>query len=137
MRFQFRLNYENAPAADYLRDRLQGNSFHTADNTPYVGLGFGVNHERGAAFRVYGLLPGQRQQAGIYWTPTDWGCNPRQKMDHAEYYTFGDAYPTPTDSRRSWTAPCADPTHPAVEQRMKYFELSPPYGIQVNRLPWE
>ena len=63
------------------------------------------------------------QQAGIYWTPfTDWGCNPRQKMDHAEQYTFGDAYlyahgqPQKLDG-----AYALDPTHPAVEQRMKYF----------------
>ena len=63
------------------------------------------------------------KRQGIYWTPfTDWGCNPRQKMDHAEQYTFGDAYlyahgqPQKLDG-----AYALDPTHPAVEQRMKYF----------------
>lgn len=122
---QFRLNYENATeVADYLKTHLQNNSFHTTDNTLYVGLDSGWNamsEEQLAAFTARCKANGQ--QAGIYWTPfTDWGCNPRQKMDHAEQYTFGDAYlyahgrPQKLDG-----AYALDPTHPAVEQRMKYF----------------
>ena len=62
------------------------------------------------------------QQAGIYWTPfTDWGCNPRQKMDHAGNTPSATPISTPTDSRKLDGAYALDPTHPAVEQRMKYF----------------
>lgn len=122
---QFRLNYENASeVADYLKTHLQNNSFHTTDNTLYVGLDSGWNamsEEQLTQFTARCKAHGQ--QAGIYWTPfTDWGCNPHQKMDHAEQYTFGDAYlyahqrPQKLDG-----AYALDPTHPAVEQRMKYF----------------
>lgn len=122
---QFRLNYQNASeVADYLRDSLQAHSFHTEDGTLYVGLDSGWNamsEEQLLAFTTRCKANGQ--QAGIYWTPfTDWGCNPMQKMDHAEQYTFGDAYLYADGKPQKLDGAYAlDPTHPAIEQRMKYY----------------
>jgi len=120
---QFGLTYQKAiEVSDFFKNNLQNNNFANADNLVYIGLDSGWNsftEEQLKSFVQHCKANGQI--AGVYWTPfTDWGKNPEQKLDEAPQYKFKDVYLYANGNPQDLDGAYAiDPTHPAIEERMK------------------
>jgi len=120
---QFNLNYEKAlEVSDFFKENLQPAHFVNSDGEIVIGLDSGwdsFSEEQLKDFVQHCKANGQI--AGIYWTPfTDWGKRPDATIKEATEYTFKDVYlyvnghPQDLDG-----AYAIDPTHPAIEARMK------------------
>ncbi|MDR1119371.1 MAG: alpha-galactosidase [Dysgonamonadaceae bacterium] len=120
---QFNLTYSKAmQVSDFFRNYLQEQSFLNSDHTLYVGLDSGWDRFTEDELKSFVQQCRKNGQiAGIYWTPfTDWGRNPEATVREATEYQFKDIYiyshgkPQELDG-----AYAIDPTHPAIEERMK------------------
>jgi len=108
--------------SDYFAKNLQPGGFANADGTVVIGLDSGWNsftEEELKAFvqrcRDNGQVP------GVYWTPfTDWGKRGNRRVENATEYKWSDIW-LRADGRPQELdgAYAIDPTHPAVEQRMR------------------
>lgn len=122
---QFDLTYQKAiEVSDFYRDHLQCNNFHNADTLVYTGLDSGWNSFTEEQLRAFvERCKANGQVAGIYWTPfVHWGRNPEQVIEHGGGYKFKDVYLYANGKHQTLDGGRAiDPTHPAIEETMKYF----------------
>jgi alpha-galactosidase len=122
---QFGLTPEKSlEVSDYFKDNLQHNSFVNPDNAIVIGLDSGWSEWPEEEIKAFAdRCKANGQQAGIYWTPfTDWGKRGDRNINHAEEYTYADAWlPANGKPQDLDGAYAMDPTHPAVEAQMKYF----------------
>jgi alpha-galactosidase len=120
---QFNLTYPKAmEVSDFFKNNLQGNAFLNADRTLYIGLDSGWNRFTEEELKAFvQKCRDNGQIAGIYWTPfTDWGKNPERTVDNAEAYKYKDIYVYANGKPQELDGAFAiDPTHPAIEERMK------------------
>lgn len=120
---QFKLTYEKAlEVSDFFRDNLQNDNFVNSDGELVIGLDSGwdrFTEEQLKEFVRHCKANGQ--MAGIYWTPfTDWGKNPDRSIKEAPDYKFRDVYLYANGQPQELDGAYAiDPTHPAIEERMK------------------
>lgn len=121
----FRLNHDNAiETSDFIKDNLQDNNFTTSDGTLYIGLDSGWNNMTEEELKDFVRhCKDNGQMPGIYWTPfTDWGKNGDAIMEYAEEFCFRDAWLYADGQPQELDGAFAlDPTHPAVERRIKAF----------------
>lgn len=122
---QFDLTYQKAiEVSDFYRDHLQCNNFHNADTLVYTGLDSGWNSFTEEQLRAFvERCKANGQVAGIYWTPfVHWGHNPEQIIEHGGGCKFKDVYLYANGKHQTLDGGRAiDPTHPAIEETMKYF----------------
>lgn len=120
---QFNLTYEKAiGVSDFFRDNLQNNHFVNGDSVVYIGLDSGWNSFSEGQIKSFAdHCKANGQVAGIYWTPfTDWGKNPEKIISDAPDYRFKDVYLYANGRPQELDGAYAiDPTHPAIEERMK------------------
>ena len=119
------MTYQKAiEVSDFYRDHLQCNNFHNADTLVYTGLDSGWNSFTEEQLRAFvERCKANGQVAGIYWTPfVHWGRNPNQDIHHGGGYKFKDVYLYANGKHQTLDGGRAiDPTHPAIEETMKYF----------------
>ncbi|MDR0559645.1 MAG: alpha-galactosidase [Prevotellaceae bacterium] len=120
---QFKLTYQKAmEVSDYFKNHLQANGFLNPDKKVYIGLDSGWNSFSEEELKSFVQKCRENGQiAGIYWTPfTDWGKNPEATVHDAEQYKYKDIYVYTNGKPQLLDGAYAiDPTHPAVEMRMK------------------
>jgi alpha-galactosidase len=120
---QFKINYEKAlEVSDFFHENLQQHNFVNSDGEVVIGLDSGwdsFTEEQLKDFVKHCKANGQ--MAGIYWTPfTDWGKNPDRNIKEAPEYKFKDVYLYANGQPQDLDGAYAiDPTHPAIEERMK------------------
>ena len=123
-KMQFNMTYDKVlEVSDFFATDLQPKGFGN-DSILYIGMDSGWNHmtdEQLAEIVKHCKQNGQR--AGIYYTPfTDWGRKPDKELEGAPGYTYKDVYlyanGKPQELDGAWAI---DPTHPAVQQQIKYF----------------
>lgn len=120
---QFKISYEKAlEVSDFFRENLQQHHFVNSDGEVVIGLDSGwdrFTEEQLKDFVKHCKANGQ--MAGIYWTPfTDWGKNPDKNIKEAPEYKFKDVYLYANGQPQDLDGAYAiDPTHPAIEERMK------------------
>lgn len=121
LQFNMRPNHV-MEVSDYFKDKLQNNHFVSPDNLVYIGLDSGWNIFSEDELKAFvQKCKANGQIAGIYWTPfTDWGKNPEKDVEDAPGYKFKDIYIYAQGKPQEFDGAYAiDPTHPAIEQRMK------------------
>jgi alpha-galactosidase len=120
---QFKLTFPKAmEVSDFFSRNLQRNGFINADNIVYIGLDSGWNRFTEEELKAFVQKCKENGQiAGIYWTPfTDWGKNPEAVVRDAETYKFKDIHLYANGAPQELDGAYAiDPTHPAIEERMK------------------
>jgi alpha-galactosidase len=120
---QFKLTYPKAmQVSDFFRDNLQNKGFINADNLLYIGLDSGWDRFSEEELKSFVQKCKENGQiAGIYWTPfTDWGKNPEASVREAKEYKYKDIYVYANGKPQELDGAFAiDPTHPAIEERMK------------------
>lgn len=120
---QFKLNYKKAlEVSDFFKENLQSHNFINTDGEIVIGLDSGwdsFTEEQLKDFVQHCKANGQ--MAGIYWTPfTDWGKDPDRTIKEATAYKFKDVYLYANGNPQDLDGAYAiDPTHPAIEERMK------------------
>jgi alpha-galactosidase len=118
---QFKISYEKAlEVSDFFKQNLQG--FENSDSEVVIGLDSGwdrFTEEQLKDFVQHCKANGQ--MAGIYWTPfADWGKRPDANVKEAPEYKFKDIYLYANGKPQDLDGAYAiDPTHPAIEARMK------------------
>ncbi|GHT04064.1 alpha-galactosidase [Bacteroidia bacterium] len=120
---QFKLTYPKAmEVSDFFANNLQNHNFINAGHTLYIGLDSGWNSFSEDELKSFvQRCKDNGQIAGVYWTPfTDWGKNPERTVDEAPDYKFKDIYVYANGKPQELDGAYAiDPTHPAIEARMK------------------
>ena len=120
---QFNLTFPKAmEVSDFFKDNLQDKSFLNPDGTVYIGLDSGWNRFTEDELKAFVQKCKENGQiAGIYWTPfTDWGKNPESRIRDAKEYQYKDVYLYANGEPQELDGAYAiDPTHPAIEERMK------------------
>ncbi|ASZ13253.1 alpha-galactosidase [Chitinophaga pendula] len=120
---QFNISYQKAlEVSDFFHEELQPHHFVNGDGEVVIGLDSGwdrFTEEQLKDFVRHCKANGQ--MAGIYWTPfTDWGKRPDAAIKEAPQYRFKDVYIYANGQPQELDGAYAiDPTHPAIEQRMK------------------
>lgn len=120
---KFDLTYAKAlEVSDFFKDNLQNKYFINEDNTVIIGLDSGWNSFSEEELKSFvDKCTNNGQIAGIYWTPfTDWGKKKDKTIEEAPSYKYEDAYIYANGNPQELDGAYAlDPTHPAIEQRMK------------------
>ncbi len=120
---QFKMTFPKAmEVSDFFKNNLQNNGFSNTDHLVYVGLDSGWNSFTEDELKAFVRKCKENGQiAGIYWCPfTDWGKNPEATVGDAETYYFKDIYVYANGKPQNLDGAYAiDPTHPAIEARMK------------------
>lgn len=120
---QFNLTFPKAmEVSDFFKQNLQEKGFINQDNTVYIGLDSGWNRFSEVELKAFvEKCKANGQVAGIYWTPfTDWGKNPENIVHDATEYKYKDVYIYADGKPQELDGAFAiDPTHPAIEKRMK------------------
>lgn len=120
---QFDLSYAKAlEVSDFLKNNLQNNHFISSDSTVIIGLDSGWNRFSEEELRRFvEKCAANGQLAGIYWTPfADWSRNPEKMVEYAANYQYKEVYVYANGKPQALDdAYALDPTHPALEQRMK------------------
>ncbi|GEP93243.1 alpha-galactosidase [Chitinophaga terrae (ex Kim and Jung 2007)] len=120
---QFKINYQKAlEVSDFFKANLQPNHFGNGKDEIVIGLDSGWDSFTEDQLKDFVKhCEANGQVAGIYWTPfTDWGKNPEGSLREApgfkfkELYLYANGKPQDIDG-----AYAIDPTHPAIEARMK------------------
>jgi len=118
-----KLTYPKAmEVSDFFKANLQANGFVNPDKAVYIGLDSGSNRFTEDELKSFVQKCKENGQiAGIYWTPfTDWGKKPEATVRDAEQYIFKDIYLYANGEPQELDGAYAiDPTHPAIEERMK------------------
>lgn len=120
---QFDISYQKAlEVSDFFKENLQPQHFVNGDGELVIGLDSGwdrFTEEQLKDFVRHCKANGQ--MAGIYWTPfTDWGKRPDAAVKEAPQYKFKDVYLYANGQPQELDGAYAiDPTHPAIEKRMK------------------
>jgi alpha-galactosidase len=121
----FQLTYEKIlEVSDFFHNNLQNNHFEN-DSVVYIGMDAGWNKMSDEQLaNIVRHCKANHQKAGIYFTPfSDWGKNPENEIEGAPGYKCKDAYLYANGHIQNSIAGgwAMDPTHPAIQQRIKYW----------------
>lgn len=120
---QFKLTYVKAlEVSDFFKNNLQNNNFINPEKAVVIGLDSGWNRFTEEELKAFVQKCKENGQvAGIYWTPfTDWGKNPERTVEDVPEYKYKDLYIHANGKPQELDGAYAvDPTHPAIEQKMK------------------
>jgi len=110
--------------SDFFKNNLQNNGFEN-DSIVYIGMdsGWSLMTDEQLA-EIVQHCKANHQKVGIYFTPfSDWGKNPEREIEGAPGYRCKDAYLYANGHIQNSIAGgwAMDPTHPAIQQRIKYF----------------